>query len=287
MESVFRRDVPVPAHEVPVKPEDALLATTDGRYTFIATRADNVSRLVTPDGTELLRGSGPLTGSLDGTTLIATEVVADGVVVSIKDLVTGEQHSQRLDYDAAQVVSVAGGNVLLQEDVHCTSFVNLATMAMSMEVCDETSSATTLVTAESDGLHWHETKADGTCGGWFRLGRDGTREQLNTTEAGCKANAYVRSNGWDVTAHNSLTAHHGNREILLDTAKTTDLHPCGDHIYWLSQPNQGAQPNLTRWRPGENTVERISHAQSPKCVNNVLSFVTINKKPHLWTLPNP
>ncbi|MFD1049281.1 hypothetical protein ACFQ1S_28955, partial [Kibdelosporangium lantanae] len=110
--------------------------------------------------------------------------------------------------------------------------------------------------------------------------------------------AYVRAGGWDVTTTTvhyaantfvpgSLTAHRGDREILLDTETVTDLHACGDHVYWLSPLKPKKLPSLNRWRPGEKTVEILGDAQSPRCVNGVLNYLTYDRKPHLWVLSNP
>jgi hypothetical protein len=175
-------------------------------------------------------------------------------------------------------------------------------------MCDQQDGTPALLGAETDGVHWRDTKADGSCGGWYRLGPDGTQERLDVTEDECHAASLALVGGWRVFAafpkyetgsvySGPLVARRGDREIVLDNT-VMDAHVCGAHLYWLSTPNNASpsQGHLVRWTPGDNNVQEFTSipsaglattAASPRCVNGVLNFATYDNGPRLWKLSNP
>src|SRR4051794_10297635 len=177
-ESVTRTPVTLDWHEVPLAAgtEQVTDALADDQHTVFPVSGP---RLVTKDGTELVRGSGgPLKSSLDGATLVTVEVTADHTRLSTVDLTTGRPQSVTLDF-AAQAAAVSGGYAVLQNG-NCQTTVNVRALdRISMSMCDQQDGTPALLGAETDGVHWRDTKADGSCGGWYRLGPDGTQERLD------------------------------------------------------------------------------------------------------------
>jgi len=308
-EPVTRTPVTLNWHEVPLVPDtqqvtDALADDQHGVFPVSG------PRLVKADGTELVRGTQPLKSALDGSTLVAIEVVTGHTKLSTVDLTTGQPQSRTLDF-AAQGSAIGGGFAVLQNDAHCLTTVNVHTLTEVLSMCDAQGGTFALLGGETDGVQWRVNKADGGCGGWFRLGPDGVQERMDVAEDECRAASLVRIGGWRVFAAfpryetgalypGPLVARRGSREIALDNT-VMDVHACGGHLYWLSKPtNLGpSQGNLVRWMPGDNDVQefdsylppqqmsRSTSAASPKCVNGVLNFATYDSGPQLWKLPNP
>lgn len=309
LESVTRTPVTLNWHEVPLAADTQQVtdALADDQHSVFPVSGP---RLVRADGTELVRGNGPLKSALDGSTLVAVEVTTDHTRLSTVDLITGQPRSLTLDF-SAQAAAIGGGFAVLQNNEHCLTMVNVHTLTGTMDTCDNQGGTHTLLGAETDGVQWRVAKADGSCGGWYRLGPDGAQERLDVTEDECRAASLVKVDGWRVFAAfpkyetgalypGPLIARRGGREIALDNT-VMDVHACGGHLYWLSKPttlgrNQG---NLVRWMPGDNDVQEFDSymppqamstsrsAASSRCVNGLLNFSTYDNGPQLWKLPNP
>ncbi|GAB3884559.1 hypothetical protein GCM10029964_045770 [Kibdelosporangium lantanae] len=304
-----RTPVTLDWHEVPLAPDtqQATDALADDQHSVFPVPGP---RLVRADGTELLHGSGPMRTALDGTTLVAVEVVTGHTKLSTLDLATGQPRSVTLDF-AAEGSAIGGGFAVLQKDAHCLTVVNVHTLSGFLDTCDAQGGTFALLGAETDGVQWRLNKPDGGCGGWFHLGQDGTQQRLDVTEDECRAASLVQVGGWRVFAAfpryetgslypGPLVARRGSREIALDNT-VMDVHACGGHVYWLSKPtneNPG-QGNLVRWMPGDNDIQEFDSyipprqmstatvAASPRCVNGVLDFVTYTGGSRLWKLSNP
>jgi hypothetical protein len=316
LETVTYTSVTMNWHEVPLAPgtKQVTRAAADGQHSFFPVAGqDGVNQLVRADGTELVRGSGgiePLNGALDGTTLVATEIVGNRTKLSTVDMVTGQPRQHTFDF-AAEAVIVAGGFAVLQQNGHCLTTINVHTLAGVTDLCDPQGGTFALLSAETDGVHWRVTKANNECGGWFRLGPDGRTERLDAADDECRAANLGQLDGWRVFAAfpryetgslspGPLMARRGDREILLDNT-VMDVHVCGGHVYWLSKPSSAdpGQGWLSRWMPGDNDVQVFhsilppeastfaNQAATPRCVNDVLDFVTYDAGPRLWQLATP
>ncbi|MBW4721896.1 hypothetical protein [Saccharothrix obliqua] len=244
----------------------------------------------------------PLKFELIGGGLVAHQTSGDGVDVFAADVAGGARPVATARF-ATGSFAAAGGVLAVQEGENCLTFLDAADLGRRGQRCPDAGWTTSLLTGEADAVQWRETTPGQECAVWYRLGADATPERVPSGPDACRSALLVRADDWELTAAfppyevgvafpGPLTARQGDRVLTLDTS-VLNVHRCGGHVYWLSNPgNTDRRGELARWTPGETTVEvlgDVTGATPPRCVNGVLNvlFHGVDGVPRLRTLANP